>query len=145
VILSSEFRLGSDSNPWGRVHPLLASGLVHFTGLHQAQNEHILVGQLIYTGVATFATGRKQRVYYYANVMVTSSDVPRDFLLAPALAEVESTIAWAANGYLYKWLWKRAFRWIGSRPKYRKITAIRWDRWCDPYLGDQDRLEHVCR
>lgn len=130
---------------------LRRSGLVHFHGFKLGPQGYI--GQLTYTGVVTFASGRKQRVYYfastravthansYAHPQTTLEYEYVEWAMYQAFEEVQKTIAWAKKGVLRRWLSPRADR---RRTDHHRsgIVSVRWDIW-DRDHSVQDNLEGV--
>jgi hypothetical protein len=56
---------------------------MYFTGFKQAIPHQVYSGQILWQGVATYRSGRKETVFYYVNMMITPEEALNPLALAP--------------------------------------------------------------
>lgn len=96
--------------------------LFKFTGFRPVDALDMrLQAQIVWTGVATFRTGRKERIYYCEGIRVPrnadESEVREALRLMVGRALV--TLGASEHGWLLKWV----------RRNVRPVSAVQWEHW----------------
>jgi len=103
-------------------------GLFKFTGFREDVSGTHLHGEIIWTGIATFHSGRKERVWYYTAVSINRLDVIRldrnnlkyiEFMLGEASTKAGKLADAGEHGILLNWL----------KRKCRMAEKVEWQHW----------------
>lgn len=97
---------------------------MHFSGFVKPHTVTDLHGSLLWCGTATFASGRKEEVFYRQPVVVSEgwSRSQIDSEIDHCFGKAMEMIRLGLIGYLYNWK---------SGRKVRPVASIEWHHWSE--------------
>jgi hypothetical protein len=113
-----------------------------FKGFHEDSSRSILYGSIVWTGIATFRSGRKERVWYRVTITIPQSDVS-PLLRSPwqvvNLVEAKM-IAGSLQARQFVEAGKRGILLNWWRRRARIVASVEWQAWdqADPQRDGEE-------